>query len=109
VQDRAAYGGLAKRIVRCVAIREAAVVEVAHVAAADPRLSGLAARIELGRRTSRPHIERVEKMSRGVQGMNLRTGQDFDTEIEELIQEVGTGDRVGPGRSHPRGPRLSHA
>jgi hypothetical protein len=29
-------------------------------------------------------------MSRGVQGINLRTGQDFDAEIEELIQLVGT-------------------
>jgi hypothetical protein len=25
-----------------------------------------------------------------VQGINLRTGQDFDTEVEELIQVVGT-------------------
>jgi hypothetical protein len=25
-----------------------------------------------------------------VQGVNLRTGQDFDTEMEELIQLVGT-------------------
>ncbi len=29
-------------------------------------------------------------MSRGIQGINLGTGQDFDGEIEALIQVVGT-------------------
>lgn len=90
VEDRAEYGGIAKEIVRHVAVREAALVDVAEVAADDPGLSELASRIEHGRTTSRPHIDRVEKMSRGVQGMNLRVGQDFDAEMEELVQLVGT-------------------
>jgi hypothetical protein len=90
VEDRAEYGDIAKEIVRHVAIREAALIDVAEVASDDPRLSEVASRIERGRSSSRPHIDRVEKMSRGVQGMNLRTGQDFDTEMEELIQVVGT-------------------
>jgi hypothetical protein len=30
----------------------------------------------------------VEKMSRGVQGINLRVGQDFDGEMEALMQVV---------------------
>ena len=29
-------------------------------------------------------------MSRGVQGINLRVGQDFDGEMQELMQLVGT-------------------
>lgn len=90
VEDRADYGDIAKEIVRHVAVREAALVDVAEVASDDPRLSDVASRIEHGRNTSRPHIDRVEKMARAVQGINLRTGQDFDTEIEELIQVVGT-------------------
>lgn len=90
VEDRAEYGAIAKEIVRHVAIREAALVDVAEVASEDPRLHGLGSRIEHGRSTSRPHIDRVEKMSRGVQGINLRTGQDFDAELEELIQVIGT-------------------
>jgi hypothetical protein len=90
VEDRAEYGDIAKDIVRHVAIREAALVDVTEVASDDPGLKELTSRIEQGRRTSRPHIDRVEKMSRGVQGINLRTGQDFDTEMEELIQLVGT-------------------
>jgi hypothetical protein len=90
VQDRAAYGDIAKRIVRHVAVREAALVDVAEVASDDPGLSELASRIERGRKTCRRHIDQVERMSRGVQGMNLRTGQDFDPEVEELMQTVGT-------------------
>jgi hypothetical protein len=90
VQDRAEYGDIAKKIVRHVAVREAALIDVAGVASEDPRLSGIASRIEHSRSNSRVHIDRVEKMSRGVQGINLRTGQDFDTEVEELIQVVGT-------------------
>lgn len=90
VEDRAEYGDVAKGIVRHVAAREAALVDVAEVASDAPGLSEFADRIEHGRTTSRPHIDLVEKMSRGVQGINLRTGQDFDAEMEELIQLVGT-------------------
>lgn len=90
VQDRAEYGDIAKEIVRHVAVREVALAEVAHVASPDPRVSEVASRIERGRKECRSHIHRVEKMSRGVQGMNLRTGQAFDTEMEELVQVVGT-------------------
>ena len=90
VEDRAEYGDIAKQIVRHVAVREAALIDVAEVAAGDPRLCGLASRIERGRSASRPRIDRVEKMSRGVQGINLRTGQDFDAAMEELVQSVGT-------------------
>jgi hypothetical protein len=90
VLDRAEYGDIAKEIVRHVAVREAALIDVAVVASDEPHLGGIASRIEHSRSTSRPHIDRVEKMSRGVQGINLRIGQDFDVEVEELIQVVGT-------------------
>jgi hypothetical protein len=90
VVERAEYGDIAKEIVRHVAVREAALVDVADVASDAPELSELASRIDHARHTNRPHIDRVEKMSRGVQGINLRTGQDFDAEMEELIQIVGT-------------------
>lgn len=90
VEDRAAYGDIAKKIVRRIAIREAALVDVARVATDELQLTELASRIEHGMKASRPHIDQVEKMSRGVQGINLRTGQDFDAATEELIQLVGT-------------------
>jgi hypothetical protein len=90
VEDRAEYGELAKEIVRHVATREAALVDVSRVAAEEPQLSEFVSRFDQGMRVRRPQIDRVERMSRGVQGINLRTGQDFDSEIEELIQLVGT-------------------
>jgi hypothetical protein len=90
VTDRSAYGDIAKEIVRHAALREVALIDVAQVASPDPRLRQIASRIEQGRKESRSHIHRVEKMSRGVQGMNLRIGQAFDEEMEELVQVVGT-------------------
>jgi hypothetical protein len=108
VEDRAEYGDVAKEIVRHAAVREAALVDVGEVASDAPGLSELASRIEHGSNRSRPHIDRVERMSRGVQGINLRTGQDFDAEIEELIQLVHR-DRVGPGRGDPRAAGVPQA
>lgn len=35
-------------------------------------------------------IDRVEKMSRGVQGINLNQGQNFDAELQSVMQVVGT-------------------
>lgn len=101
VQDRAEYGAIAKNIVRHMAVREAALVDVAQVASRDPGLNGIVSKIERSRVTSRPHIDRVERMSRGVQGMNLRTGQDFDSEMEELIQLVGSEIEWDLGQAIP--------
>jgi hypothetical protein len=88
VEERARYGDLAKKIVRHLATREAAVVDVSKVAADEPSLQAISDRLEEGMRTHRPYIDRVEKMSRGVQGINLRVGQDFDGEMEDLMQVV---------------------
>jgi len=90
VEDRAEYGDIAKEIVHHAATREAALVDLSEVAARDPQLRGFQSRIDRGMQVSRPQLDRVERMSRGVQGINLRTGQDFDSEMEELIQLVGT-------------------
>lgn len=90
VEDRAAYGDVAKEIVNHVATREAALVEVSKVAARELETSGFAERLEDATPVRRPHLDRVEKMSRGVQGIDVRTGQDFDGEMEALIQVVGT-------------------
>lgn len=90
VDDRAEYGDIAKEAIRHLATREAALVDVSDVAAADPSLRALSNRFEGSMREHRPHIDRVEKMSRGVQGINLRVGQDFDGEMEELMEVVGT-------------------
>jgi hypothetical protein len=38
----------------------------------------------------RAAIDRLEEKSRGVQGINLNTGQDFDSDLGDLTQIVGT-------------------
>ena len=88
VEERAQYGDVAKLIIRHLATREAALVDVNSVAAADPNLQEVSSRMESGMREHRPFIDRVEKMSRGVQGINLRVGQDFDGEIDDLIHVI---------------------
>jgi hypothetical protein len=89
VGERAEYGELAKQTIRRLATREAALVEVARVAA-DPDLREIADRLEFARHEHRPSIDRIEKMSRGVQGINLRVGQDFEGAMVDLMQIVGT-------------------
>jgi hypothetical protein len=89
VEERAEYGDVAKQIIRHLATREAALVDVSSVTSRDPGLQQMTNRLEDGMREHRPSIDRVEKMSRGVQGINLRVGQDFDGEMEDLIQVVG--------------------
>jgi hypothetical protein len=90
VEERARYGDLAKDAIRHLATREAALVDVSDVVSRDPSLQEFSDRLEQSMREHRPHIDRVEKMSRGVQGINLRVGQDFDGEMERLMQIVDT-------------------
>ncbi len=90
VEERAQYGDIAKETIRHLATREAALVDASNVASDDPGLQDFSSRVEDGMRQHRPYIERVEKMSRGVQGIDLRVGQDIYGEMEQLMQVVGT-------------------
>ena len=90
VEERAEYGNLAKEVIQHVATREAALVDVADVIAGHPGLREISEHFQENMGEHRPYIDRVEKMSRGVQGINLRVGQDFDGELEGLMQVVGT-------------------
>jgi hypothetical protein len=89
VEERAEYGDLAKTLIRHVATREAALVDVTNVVSEVMALESVSEHYERGARVRRKAIGRVEKMSRGVQGMNLNTGQDFDKGLTELMQIVG--------------------
>ncbi len=84
VDDRADHGILAKQLIRHVATREAALDDVAR-ALSDTDLRPLAERIASGMTERRQHIDRVEHMSRGIQGINLNAGQDFEGELQALI------------------------
>lgn len=89
VEERAEYGELAKQTIRRLATREAALVEVAREAA-DPNRREITDRLEFAMHERRPSLDRIEKMSRGVQGINLRVGQDFEGAMVDLMQIVGT-------------------
>ena len=90
VEEPAEYGHLAKSASRHLATREAALVDVARGASIDLNLQVITERFEASFHVHRPYIDRVEKMSRGVQGINLRVGQDFESDMQDLIQIVGT-------------------
>ncbi len=60
------------------------------MAGEDAGLHGVTARIQESMRAHRPLVDRLERMSRGVQGINLNVGQDFDEVLQELTQVVGT-------------------
>lgn len=102
VEERAEYGDLAKDVIRHLATREAALVDVSRVLADEEDLEDVSSRFESNMLEGRPCLDRVEKMSRGVQGMNLRIGQDFESEMLELIQVVGTEIEWELGQGLPK-------
>jgi hypothetical protein len=106
VEDRADYGQAAKDVIRHIATREAALVEVAASLADHPGLERVSGLMQDSFATRRHQIDRVEKMSRGVQGINLNVGQDFDNEMQELERIVGTEIEWELGEAIPQ---IQHA
>lgn len=88
VEARADYGNEAKLLVRHFATREAAAVDVAAGLQAVGQLGDVAGRLLEGEEMRRSRMDRVERMSRGVQGMYLNTAQDFDGELSSLMAAV---------------------
>jgi hypothetical protein len=84
VQDRADYGILVKQLIRHLAIREAALVDLLRAIESAPSLQWLAERMKQRTKERRTLIDRIEHMSRGVQGINLNTGQDLDAVLLSL-------------------------
>jgi hypothetical protein len=89
VRGRATYGDLAKDVIQHLATREAALVEVGRAVADVAELRGVASSLDADSSTRRELLNRLEKMSRGVQGINLNTGQDFDGVLQRVIDTVG--------------------
>jgi hypothetical protein len=89
VQQRFAYGNAAKQIIRHLAIRQACLMDVGTVVIASGDDLG-----PFGRRLVERAVDRREQfdivgdMSRNVQGMYLNQGQDFDSQMQSLIEEV---------------------
>ena len=90
IQERARYGDLAKLVIRHTANREAALRELGRAIDEAGEFRRLRARLSLSGPFRRALLDRVERMSRGVQGINLNTGQNFDAPFRELTQLVGS-------------------
>jgi hypothetical protein len=88
VEDRAEYGQLGKEIVRRITTRESALVDVATAAAGIPAVAAVGERLGANPVERRERIEGLEKMSRGIQGMYLNTGIDFDGELADLMAVI---------------------
>ncbi len=88
VTDRSEHGDLCKQLVRRLAIREAALFDVVKglgsVAELSDTLSEMTGAIEPRRNA----IVRLDVMARGVTGMDLNRGQDFESAILSARQII---------------------
>ena len=79
---------MGKEIIRRITTRESALVDVATAAADIPAIAVVGERLGADSVERRERIEGLEKMSRGVQGMYLNTGTDFDGELADLMTVI---------------------
>jgi hypothetical protein len=84
VEARARYGDLSKELIRHVTTREAALVDVAAALSGVAGMGDVSERLQRNGDVRRPQIAEIEHMSRGIQGINLNKGQDFDGALTAL-------------------------
>ena len=84
VEERSVYGDTAKQLIRHIANREAALHDVVEGMSELTGLTDIVDRMDLNTEDRRQLISEAEGMSRGVQGINLNTGQDFHSVVAEL-------------------------
>jgi len=84
VEERATYGDIAKQLIRHMANREAALHDVMAGMSGMSSLTDIVDRMDLNTEDRRQLLSEAEHMSRGVQGMNLNTGQDFHAVVKSL-------------------------
>ena len=90
VEDRYDYGNAAKQIIRHLATRQAALMNVGHAISDFPAMRPAATRM-IDRGTDRRSlIDELGDMSRAIQSLYLNQGQDFDTPLTALIEAVNT-------------------
>jgi hypothetical protein len=86
VDSRYDYGNSAKGIIRHVAIREASLMDVGTVTSTVPGLQAIGRRLLERGDACRELFDQVGDMSRGIQGISLNQGQDFDGPLTKLIE-----------------------
>ena len=88
VKQRSEHGNLGKQLVRRMAVREAARDHITEVLLRT-WLVEIGERLHQGLSVRRAAMDNVEEMSRGIQGISLNMGQDFDGAVESLRAIVG--------------------
>jgi hypothetical protein len=83
VENRSDHGNMGKQLVRRMAVREAAREHIADVLARS-ELSEISIHLREGCTARREAMNRIENMSRSIQGIHLNAGQDFDGAVETL-------------------------
>ncbi len=81
VDDRAEYGKLAKLLLRRAAVHEAAIADVLGAVSDMPQVDGIVEKVEAEAAARRELLDSMERKSRGVQGINLNQGSDFDVDL----------------------------
>jgi len=85
VERRAEHGNTAKEIVRQLGVREAAHDNVAASVEGNADLAEVHQQLTAATAERRRAIDQVESMSRGIQGINLFQGQDFEGAMDQLM------------------------
>lgn len=88
VENRYAYGNLAKECLRHIAIRQSCIVDVTRVLRAAPDLSAVSKRMLSGAIARRQLFDQATMMARGVPPMALDEGQDFEGVFAALTDAV---------------------
>jgi hypothetical protein len=88
VTQQSDHGNLCKQLVRRMAVREAARDHIAQMLA-PTALSEIGERLGQDMSARRGAMNTVEEMSRGIQGIHLNAGQDFDGAVKALRAIVG--------------------
>lgn len=89
VVDRYEYGILGKQLNRQMAIREADWDNVVIGIADHGDLLEIATRMDVDIDERRAAMNTVERMARGIQGVDLNTGHDFDGVVIHLSSIIG--------------------
>ena len=85
VDQRYAYGNAAKQVIRHVSLRQASLMDVASTIKATAAVHSIAARLFDRAIRRRSLYDELGNMSRGIQGIYLNTGQDFNARLFALI------------------------
>ncbi len=82
VTERSAHGDLGKQLVRRLAVREAARLDIVQGLASVEGLSEVLSDMNGAIESRRNAIDRLDVMARGVTAMDLNKGQDFEAAIK---------------------------